>query len=207
MIKVFYSSIAPLRSADPDELYRSLPKWRQEAADAVKNTDEKYRSIGAGLLLVRSLAAIGIDAYTASVARNPHGKPCLPDIPDVHFSLSHSGELVMCAVSDAEIGCDIQQIKSARISVSQRFFTLSEQQCIVEATDPRDEFVRIWVRKESYVKMMGLGISACPLTSFDVSDGTTPENAFFYEQRLPEYRAAVCCKQQSDILWERIELI
>ena len=37
------------------------------------------------------------------------GKPALRDHP-CHFSLSHSGERVMVAISDAEVGCDIERI-------------------------------------------------------------------------------------------------
>ena len=38
------------------------------------------------------------------------GKPCLPAFPEIHFSLSHSDEVVMCVVADRPVGCDVEKI-------------------------------------------------------------------------------------------------
>jgi len=154
------------------------------------------------------LASIGIDARDAAVTYGPHGKPYLQRIPDVHFSLSHSGEFVMCAVSDEDIGCDIQQISASRISVANRFFTEQEKIQVSSANDLQVEFTRLWTLKESYVKMMGTGISACPLSSFDVSDAARNVSAAFHEHSLPDHYAAVCQKQDTDsVIWQQTDLI
>ena len=44
------------------------------------------------------------------VAVDSAGKPFLPDRPDIHFSISHSDEVVMCVVADHPVGCDVERI-------------------------------------------------------------------------------------------------
>ena len=207
MIKVFYSSISGLSPSDFDVLYNSLPQWRKETTDKITQSDEKLRSCAAGALFVRALASVGTDPH-AAVVFNANGKPYLKDFPHTFFSISHSGELVLCAVSDQETGCDIQQISAARFPVAKRFFTESEQRQVSQAALPENEFARIWTRKESYVKMLGTGISACPLPTFDVSDQCPSVDAVFYEQSHPGYHAAVCQRYPADqISWIEISLI
>lgn len=208
MIKVFYSSISGLSDARGNELYSSLPQWRKDLTDKITNAKERRRSIAAGALLVRGLHEMGVDPFTAAVSFNSWGKPYLQDIPHVNFSLSHSGEFVMCAVSDEDIGCDIQQISASRISVANRFFTEQEKIQVSSANDLQAEFTRLWTLKESYVKMMGTGISACPLSSFDVSDAARNVNAAFHEHSLPDHYAAVCQKQDTgSVIWQQTDLI
>ncbi|MBQ9079947.1 MAG: 4'-phosphopantetheinyl transferase superfamily protein [Clostridia bacterium] len=207
MIKVFFGNVSALQDvAASGELYSSLPRWRREITDSIKSNKEKLLSAGAGLLLAPALAVFGIDARAAAVKRAEHGKPYLVDYPNIHFSLSHSGEMVMCAVADAPIGCDIQRIQGAHISVAKRFFTSDEQKHIYMSDDAQTEFVRIWVLKESYVKLTGDGIAACPLTSFEVLSTKSPNNAVFYEYCLSGYRAAVCCEHADNIVWQSIRL-
>ena len=40
-----------------------------------------------------------------------HGKPYFPSHPHVHFSVSHTGRLWVCAFADAEVGCDVQEYR------------------------------------------------------------------------------------------------
>ncbi len=56
------------------------------------------------------------------IAANENGKPYLTAAPDVHFSLSHSAAWVVCAVSDHPVGVDIQQCRSFKPNIADRFF-------------------------------------------------------------------------------------
>lgn len=38
-----------------------------------------------------------------------YGKPCIPDLPDAHFNISHSGRWVICAFDSQPIGIDIEK--------------------------------------------------------------------------------------------------
>ena len=205
MIKVLYASIADLTVAQTDELINSLPAWRQESARSLKQEHERKLSAAAGLLLMRALDEAGISRDVV-VSKNSHGKPYLRDHSTFHFSLSHSGSIAICAISDTPIGCDVQKISSTRPQVARRFFTPAEQLCLQGSAAPQAQFARIWTRKESYVKMRGLGISACPLTSFDVSGTTTLPGAVFYEYSLPDHCITVCSTVVDEIRWKQYEI-
>ncbi len=205
MIKVYYSSIASLSTARLDRLMPDLPLWRQEATVSIKRDHDRKLSTAAGLLLVRGLGDIGISP-DAVVLKNDHGKPYLRDHANVHFSLSHSGNYAMCTISDSPVGCDVQSVTAARIQVARRFFTAAEQLYLQGTEDPRAMFVQIWTRKESYVKMKGLGIGACPLTSFEVIGDALPSDAIFHELVLPDHHATVCTARCDEIVWEQCKI-
>jgi len=84
------------------------------------------------------------------------GKPYFKDSP-LSFSLSHSGDLVLCAIADHEIGADVQKVidldweKFAR-----RFFSPEERERL--GTDG-ESFFQLWCRKEAYGKMTGEGVA------------------------------------------------
>lgn len=101
--------------------------------------------------------------------QGPRGKPDFREIRDSsgvpwHFNLSHSGELVVCAASDVEVGVDIQQMRPLKnLRVAERFFSEKELEVISQAGDSgrqEEAFYRLWVRKEAYGKLTGEGIAA-----------------------------------------------
>lgn len=90
------------------------------------------------------------------------GKPYFRDLP-FYFNLSHSGDYVLCAVSSAEIGTDIQQHCGKNVErLARRFFTEREAAALEQAGEERETrerlFYRLWARKEAYGKLTGKGI-------------------------------------------------
>lgn len=51
-----------------------------------------------------------------------NGKPVVRHIPSFHFNLSHSGDWVVCAIDDAPVGIDIEEIKPIDLAIAKRFF-------------------------------------------------------------------------------------
>lgn len=91
-----------------------------------------------------------------------HGKPEIVDFP-MHFSLSHSGDYVLCAFSEGEVGADIQRLQALDyLKLAGRFFTKAEYEalkgCPGEA-ERQSLFFRLWSRKEAYGKLTGQGIA------------------------------------------------
>ena len=87
----------------------------------------------------------GIDM--PEIRKTEKGKPYFADSNDIHFSLSHSGEYVMCAVSEKPVGADIQIYKAVSDSMRKRVFTEKE----LENADA----ISLWCLKESFVKLLG----------------------------------------------------
>lgn len=94
----------------------------------------------------------------ASISYGEFGKPYLTDYPGAHFSISHSGEFVACAVCDRPVGVDMQEIRAYRPDVAERVCTYKELRQIKTSVDLAAEFTKIWTMKEAKVKAMGSGI-------------------------------------------------
>jgi 4'-phosphopantetheinyl transferase len=84
-------------------------------------------------------------------------KPYIRELPDLHFSISHSGNWWICAVSEGEVGLDIQEEKVRNPErLAKRFFHSDEIRWLEK--NGFDQFCRIWAYKESYVKYTGVGL-------------------------------------------------
>ncbi|MCQ2545735.1 MAG: 4'-phosphopantetheinyl transferase superfamily protein [Clostridia bacterium] len=88
---------------------------------------------------------------------------------EMHFSLSHSGERVMCGISTAQVGCDVEIVKDRDMKIARRFFCEEEYADIIAQPDnaKADRFFRYWTLKESVIKCEGRGLGM-PLDSFRI---------------------------------------
>jgi len=163
--KITYMDVSPL--ADPalfaDAMSR-VPESRKQKIASFRHAESQRLSLGVGLLLVLALEEEGIDGRQARIAEGQWGKPFLPDHPNLHFSLSHSGKWAMCALGNRPLGCDVEATGRGNEKLSKRFFHPEEQQVLAAlAPDTRPEwqreFARIWTRKESWLKADGHGLS------------------------------------------------
>ena len=120
------------------------------------------------------------------------GKPFFKDIP-LFFSLSHSGEYVLCVFSDREVGADIQQMKPVESGkLIKRFFSQKEQaewEALPSEADKQDYFYRRWVRREAYGKLTGEGI----FTKLGKDEEYGADCRFWENSILnADYRIAIC---------------
>lgn len=115
--------------------------------------------IGEILAKVVIKKTFGIDISQQEFAYTEHGKPYLPDYPDVHFNISHSGEYVVCGVSDKPIGVDIQKIGEYNYDVAKRVCNEKELVQIENSLNKASEFTKLWTQKEAVLKMHGIGIA------------------------------------------------
>ena len=93
---------------------------------------------------------------------HPGGKPFLINLPDLHFSLSHTGSEVALVFSRSPVGFDME--KSDRrtdfLALAKRFFTAAELAGIVATgMDSGSSFLELWTAKEAILKLEGTGIS------------------------------------------------
>lgn len=84
------------------------------------------------------------------------GKKPLADREGLHFSVSHSGGVWICAFAEQEVGCDLQERREnpKYKKLAARWFSENE----AERTLTECDFCDIWARKEAYVKFLGTGI-------------------------------------------------
>lgn len=152
--------------------YCSEARLRQ--ARSMHGERQKRLCLGAEVLLNRSLEIVGRAVSLPAVyRRNEHGKPYLVSAPDLYVNWSHSGSWVLCAVSDTEVGVDLQSAaKEPKDALIRRFLQPEEREYYdrVPEEQRRPLFYRYWVVKESYLKALGSGFCT-PLDTFYVKMG------------------------------------
>jgi len=89
------------------------------------------------------------------MVRGEHGKPELPGGPK--FSLSHhSGKYAVLAVSDTEVGVDIEPVTDQKPIIPRRFLRPDELEWLGEEPSP-ERFAHLWTRLEAALKADGRG--------------------------------------------------
>lgn len=173
--------------------------------------DGENLSVIAWDLLEEACRKEGIESVRAKTILGPNKKPYIEG-NEIFFNLSHSGDYVLCVISDTEVGCDIQQIKKVRQSVMDRYFHSVEKAYILEGETEEDcarRFTRIWVLRESYVKQTGEGLTRDLRTFyFNIDDDRpvlylqneaeeqyAPGEMIFDEFSVGDCLCAVCCEK------------
>ena len=141
-----------------DETYEkhlsSLPTWRKEKALQYKKLDDRKRSVLAFVLFQRALREeYGINEVPEFVY-NEFGKPSLPNLP-IHFSLSHCKDAVACAVSNNNIGIDVESVISYNPDVARRVCTADELKMLEQSSNKNVDFIKLWTVKEAILVLKG----------------------------------------------------
>lgn len=177
------------------KFYEKMPKERKKKIDALKPEGSKRLCLGAGILLdmaVRDyLSEDSKDVYQPDdiqlpspfdheILTGPQGKPYIKDMEDFFFNLSHSGDMAVIAVSDREVGVDIQKLNHFNDSLVDHVFNKEDlelaDELMAELTDTglggdtaqHDDisfdqvYTRMWSMKESVMKHTGKGLSLDP---------------------------------------------
>ena len=211
-MKIYYFSINNLRMKEQyDKAVSLVDKDRVLKAMKYKNSDDRLRCIGAGLIInkIRNDYKIKSD-----IEISKYGKPYFKD-EKIFFNISHSGTYVVAAVSDNEVGIDIQKILPDKHRVAQRNFLDSECEYIERGqteNDRRQRFCEIWTVKEAYLKKIGIGLRK-PLNSFEVDlTGAYPRilgkrEYRFMQMKLARYYIVAVCVDITDADYEVEEVL
>lgn len=137
---------------------KALPEWRKEKALQYKKLDDRKRSVLAFVLLHCALREEYGITEVPEFVYNEFGKPSLPNLP-IHFSLSHCKDAVACAVSDHNIGIDVESIVPYNPDVARRVCTVAELEMLAQSKDKDVDFIKLWTMKEAISKYEGMGLS------------------------------------------------
>lgn len=153
---------------------------------------ENYKDLFPGLTgreLTDRLIAEALEEYGAAdttIHRTDKGKPYTDG--DVFFSVSHSGEHLVCLVSEKPVGVDIQSERRADVTkISRRYFTQEECRYVDETGS--EGFFLLWTRKEAYCKYTGRGLE-------EIIKGTpvlNREDVEFFDFQLEKGLYCSCC--------------
>lgn len=158
---------------------------------------KKKQKIAADMLCRRMISEkCGKAPESIVFAKGENGKPYAVNA-NVFFSISHSANTVVCAVSENEIGIDIEKVRSIRLRVAEKFATDSEIGYIGEDIS---RFFEIWTLKEAFFKCKGTGLGAdIKSVSFEITKGNVScsENGYklFFEEIIDGCKCSVCIKK------------
>ncbi|MGI5849777.1 MAG: 4'-phosphopantetheinyl transferase family protein [Christensenellales bacterium] len=129
-----------------------------------------------------------------------YGKPYLIRPAGIHFNISHSECMAMCALHDSPVGIDIEHIRPVPDGVLQRVMSNAERQAYFINQEKSRLFYQIWTLKEAYLKYSGIGLidglnelTICPMGS-DIRSNVSGCQ-FVLIDNIPEYQAALCAAE------------
>ena len=170
---LYAASVLPLKEAKLYRLaYNTASVERRQKVDKYRFEKDRYLSLGADMLMRYILHEANIAYDHVNIKTNTFGKPYFEDI-NLNFNISHSGDWVICAISDVEVGCDIERIQSADLQIAKQFFCADEYLHIFQQASEAERerlFYRYWTLTESFIKATGKGMNI-PLNAFHIELG------------------------------------
>ena len=126
-----------------------------------------------------------------------YGKPFFKDHKDICFNLSHSGYGVICGIDNNAIGVDIQEIMHYDMGVGEMILSDDEKLYLQSLDNPDVGFTEIWTLKESYVKMLGIGMDTdLKEISFDLAGDSFYKYGKYFEKRIIDnYVISYCASE------------
>lgn len=180
---------------------------RLERFYTLKCESDKLDCLAVSVLLERALNG-KINLYY----KDENGCPKLRD--GRFISISHSGGIACVAISDKEVGIDVQSPgKRNYLSIARVAYHEQEIERLKTSTDIKTDFFNLWCLKESYMKARGLGF-ALPSKSYYFQleeDNITlhsddADKWKFTLLKLDGLFAAVCAKSQEEFAIEKLYL-
>ena len=171
VLKMYHCDISKMS----DEEYISfcfdaenIPHAKMKELNKKRN---KKLSVAAGALVRQAIAEeFNIDKSAIRFRRDKNGKP-YTESAKVEFSISHSKNIAVCAISDRPVGIDIEKIRDVNLNVAKKLFTPDEQKYVFQIKKfAKQRFFEIWTRKEAYVKLIGYGVPCFPKFSVMKND-------------------------------------
>ncbi len=156
-MKLYSININNVTSDNLKLWFNTMSNERKNEVSKIKIPKKQVLKIAADFLCRKAISEFCKIAPEEIVfGKSKFGKPFAVEI-DIHFSISHSGDMVLCAVSEKEIGADIEKIRCIRLDAAKKFACENELKYINE--NPNGLF-EIWTLKEAYFKCIGTGLGA-----------------------------------------------
>jgi len=140
-------------------LYNFCDDYIKQKVDNLRLIDnQKIVNTIVGCVLRKYLVKkyFNIELKDQVVALNKFHKPFFKG-KKIYFNVSHSCSMVACAVSVYPVGIDIEKIHKYNKSMADYLFCEEEINSITKSIDKDLEFSKLWVIKESKLKLKGCG--------------------------------------------------
>ena len=169
-MKFYQYSIRDLSDESYIHYYLLMSEEKKRRVDRFRFEDDKKRTVVGEMLARRAISKwCGVPEESIVFEIAEHGKPYAKDL-NVEFNISHSADMVVCAVDDNPVGVDIEKIRSVDLNTAKRIFNDWEIryifECIPDVEDYNcylndavlQRFFELWTKKEAYGKLLGVGL-------------------------------------------------
>lgn len=164
------STLLLLNDKEVNQDIESLSEGRKKRLLAIQDAAYRKQVIMSEFLLRYMLKKFcGVVWEEVKVLEGRYGKPYIYGKNEkIKFNISHTDKAVICAISNDEIGVDIEKVKPLEYKKISRIFT-SEEQTKIISSDSLAMFYEVFTKKEAYTKMLGVGLNM-PFNKFNVLD-------------------------------------
>jgi 4'-phosphopantetheinyl transferase len=187
-VQIWIAHLDSISPTDVQCLFDSLDSAERSRAEAFHSPKDRHRYVAAhGFLRFAVGEALGCSANKLVFEKSPHEKPQLQsnehDTRRLKFNLSRAAGWTLIAIGwNRELGVDLESAESlpddddslsklaARILSKRKLETWN---AIQNPARRREAFLRMWTRKEAYVKATGEGLRH-DLANFELPTDATP---------------------------------
>ncbi len=120
-----------------------------------------------------------VKGYYGDAANVEYSSQGVPSITGTevqkYISITTCGNIMLCVVCSQPVGIDgeyLPRYKDSKMDyqgIAERFLSDDEAEFIRKGDGDYERFVKVWTRKEAYVKCIGKGVAQFP--QFNVCDG------------------------------------
>lgn len=167
-MQIYAANIEDISLSDFNILLNGISLKKRKELEKFKNVKDKLRG-GLGEILLRKVLVTEYNFRSEDIkfTFNDYAKPFLEG-QNIQFNISHSGNWVVLAVDDNLIGIDVEEVKDINYEeILGSILNDNEFSYIKNSNSKLKTFYTLWTLKESYIKMIGKGMSI-PLKSFTI---------------------------------------
>jgi 4'-phosphopantetheinyl transferase len=170
-VHIWFRRTEPATAATIEAARATLSAGERLRADRFMFAEDRRDFTLAHDLLRRCLSAYRpVEPDEWDFLADAAGKPYLRGDPTLSFNLSHTRQLVACAIAaGSPVGIDVE--RAARLvdagAIAGRYFSPLEVASLARCRDEAHKlrFLELWTLKESFVKAVGVGLTM-PLDSY-----------------------------------------
>ncbi|MCB8816723.1 4'-phosphopantetheinyl transferase family protein [Desulfosporosinus shakirovi] len=210
--EVYILNIRSVSPGDYQTLLSYMTPQTLERIQRFKFPEDKLRcALGEYFVKQTFARRYGLPYAEVEKRAGEKGKPYLKTDLAFQFNISHSGDYLVCAITDIPVGTDVQTMVPLEKGCAEKILSareLSEW----ETLKPREAaayLIKQWTYKESYAKLKGLGLFL-PFPAITVVPGGIVhaggafEACFFAEERLGDYYLVTSTSSPREIEYRRV---
>lgn len=184
--------LSKLSSAQLCEWQRWLSEDKQKQLKSLPLFRQRQLICGEGFARLLLSERFSIDPQSVKISFSSHGKPL---VEGAWFSISHSRDVVVCAVDSTPIGIDVEKIRPIKKEIIQKLSPVQQNYVQHAPTGKEDEyFFRVWTAAEAYIKCLDKAwhaIFEAPLPTKDAACYSFSLQ-FAFDWIAPDYLLAIC---------------